>query len=492
MKFAIILLIIAIFLIYRNSKLESMSGDICFGNCGCETEQLCGHRKPKCGNTQYCAIGGDDNGCVGGPPPVTYGCNDQPIFKCGNVIVPAPRPNKVIINNEYINVDIQPIIRSDHNQSGISEFDKSQAIKAQDDSDQDKKLNTLLGGEVHLDDKALKADKKQRELNSDLKKKDDMKREGMCGQGKQLCGYKMGKMCDSLQKLDYAPQYMDTPCLKYYEGCPQQCNLAYPRTCAGFDYTPHLEDSYGSRISGCYDCEFNDFTCSGEPKCAQQPVPPIATEVLTIGGVKPTALTYERRDPPRGDIAVSGLNLIDNSHTKNPLMIMRELPPESNIRNKGIYDTITEIPNKLAETFFGSRFGSSSASFTDVPERPLIYVDNNKDRLINYTYGGQIRSYFTAAPIGAKGRENSKTVVVLYKTNWCGFCTKMKPIFDKVANDCKGKNIDFSVVDCDEIPHPEIRSYPTIVLTDEMGKSFRYNRAADYQQLLSFVLSPVH
>lgn len=467
MKFAIILLLVVIFLIYQNSKSEGMIGDICFGNCGCETEQFCG-------NSTYHAIGGDANGCVGSPPSPTYGCDDQPIFKCGNVIVPAPMPKTFVI------------IRSDHNQSGISEFDKSQADKIQSDINQDEKLNTLLGGDVHLDDKTLKT-----EMDMD-KKKDDQKleKEKMCGQGKQLCGYKMGTMCDSLQKLDYAPQYMDLPCLKYYEGCPQQCNLAYPRTCAGFDYTPHLEDSYGQRISGCYDCEFNDFTCSGEPKCAQQPVPPIAPEVLTIGGVKPTGLTFERRDPPRGDIAISGLNLIDNSHTKNPLMIARELPPMSDIRNKGIYDTITEIPSKITEAFFGSRFGSTSASMTNIPDRQLMYVD--KQNFMNYTYGGQIKSYFNAAPIGAKGMENSKKVVVLYKTNWCGFCTKMKPIFDKVANDCKGKGIEFVTIDCDEIPHPEIRSYPTIILTDEMGKSHRYNRAADYQQLLSFVLSPVH
>jgi thiol-disulfide isomerase/thioredoxin len=132
----------------------------------------------------------------------------------------------------------------------------------------------------------------------------------------------------------------------------------------------------------------------------------------------------------------------------------------------------------------------------NIPDRPLLYVD--KQNFINYTYNGKIKSYFDVAPLteaapkGAKGRENSKKVVVLYKTNWCGYCTQMKPIFDKVANDCKGKGINFVTIDCDEIPHPEIRSYPTIILTDEMGKSHRYNRAYDYQQLLSFVLSPVY
>jgi thiol-disulfide isomerase/thioredoxin len=187
---------------------------------------------------------------------------------------------------------------------------------------------------------------------------------------------------------------------------------------------------YGNGARGCYKCGDSDRTCSGEPKYAAQPLPQIAPEVIALGGIKPTGLTYDVRNPPRGDIAISGLNLIDNSHTGNPLMVA--------------YERLTGAP------------------------------------------------IIIGAPTGAKGRENRRTTVTLYKTEWCGFCKQMKPVFDKVAADCAGKNIDFKVVDCDVEDHPEIRSYPTIVLTDEMGKSYTYKRMADYQQLLAFVLSPVH
>jgi thiol-disulfide isomerase/thioredoxin len=179
---------------------------------------------------------------------------------------------------------------------------------------------------------------------------------------------------------------MNKPQYAQYRGC-----TAYP--------APSMEDSYGELRAQCYECSYKDFTCSGEPKSTYPAKPPIVPEVLTIMGVKPTGLTYERKET----------------------------------------------------------------------------LGNNPD------YG---------APNSGGGLHNNNVSVILYKTDWCGYCKQMKPVFDRVKRDCADKGINFSIVDCDKTPTLGINQYPTIVLIDNKGAKHKYGGTAEYGDLLRFVMSP--
>ena len=63
---------------------------------------------------------------------------------------------------------------------------------------------------------------------------------------------------------------------------------------------------------------------------------------------------------------------------------------------------------------------------------------------------------------------NKKPIIVLYKTNWCGFCTSFKPVWDLFAKKTK---INTAVIDIDTMnslprynPKHTTSSFPTIRL----------------------------
>ncbi len=63
--------------------------------------------------------------------------------------------------------------------------------------------------------------------------------------------------------------------------------------------------------------------------------------------------------------------------------------------------------------------------------------------------------------------------MILYKADWCGYCVKFKPLFEKLATEYP--NIVFGVVDVDEqkelvnnnnnlaYPEYDVKGYPTVV-----------------------------
>lgn len=62
-----------------------------------------------------------------------------------------------------------------------------------------------------------------------------------------------------------------------------------------------------------------------------------------------------------------------------------------------------------------------------------------------------------------------------YSAQWCGPCKQLKPVFEKVAKMSEFKDIEFIQCDIesddeeilDNVEKHQIRSVPTIVLTDE-------------------------
>lgn len=81
--------------------------------------------------------------------------------------------------------------------------------------------------------------------------------------------------------------------------------------------------------------------------------------------------------------------------------------------------------------------------------------------------------------------------VTLHYTNWCGYCTQIKPTWAQVKAACKDSGIIFIELDEDIAKTPNIAGYPTIMMLDENGKTSRYNGRNDFQTLLQFVMTPV-
>lgn len=216
----------------------------------------------------------------------------------------------------------------------------------------------------------------------------------------QICGSCSGEGCNQCGFLES----MMLKCTPNEEPCVNCMN-------------PQLEDQYGFPLPKCGLCSNQDFLSSPEPKESYPLLPPIAPEVLPVGYFMPTALQYDRVEPPRN---------------------FSSAPPLDALRYSG-----------------GEHFGALR---------------------------GERSEYL----------ENPKPTVTLYKTEWCGYCQKMKPVFDRVMKNADATGIIFKIVDCDQTNVSFVKSYPTIIYTDTAGKSTKYIGPADYQKLLTFVLSPVH
>jgi thiol-disulfide isomerase/thioredoxin len=265
------------------------------------------------------------------------------------------------------------------------------------------------------------------------------------------CGCETEKMCSFHSDRSLTPQVCAAPetnppdCTqgKFLESIMLKCRHK-DEGCAHYT-EPKLEDSYGFQISKCGECQARDFISSPEPKESYPQLPPIAPEVLPVGYFMPTALTYERVEPPR------------NFASAPPLDALRYSGGESFAANNMKETAKKYLPEWLTKRIYGENLTQLSFKGTEAMSSAL---------------------------------ENGKPTIVLYKTEWCGFCKSMKPVFEKVKTDSANTGIIFKIVDCDEVKVPFVNSYPTIIYTDTAGKSFKYSGRADYQQLLKFVLSP--
>lgn len=99
-----------------------------------------------------------------------------------------------------------------------------------------------------------------------------------------------------------------------------------------------------------------------------------------------------------------------------------------------------------------------------------------------------VKSYyktFTKEQYGANA-----IVVGLHYVDWCGYCKRMKPVWDKLKNDLSTTEYSGVVMienDEEAKPTPGVDSYPTIYKMRN-GKMQKYKGRADYSQLREFVL----
>lgn len=96
-----------------------------------------------------------------------------------------------------------------------------------------------------------------------------------------------------------------------------------------------------------------------------------------------------------------------------------------------------------------------------------------------------------AALIYAKRVENyvnGSRTVTLYTVDWCPWCKKMAPIWDRVRTDLAGQ-VKFVTI---ENPHPSpVTQYPTIRMIDEFGKQHDYAGPPEFTALRTWILRPV-
>ena len=81
--------------------------------------------------------------------------------------------------------------------------------------------------------------------------------------------------------------------------------------------------------------------------------------------------------------------------------------------------------------------------------------------------------------------------VILFYVDWCGHCTKFKPIFEKLSSNSKlNKKINFCKLDCEQyknIPDKlQIGGYPTILISNN-NKVDTYNGPRDYMELEKYL-----
>ena len=66
--------------------------------------------------------------------------------------------------------------------------------------------------------------------------------------------------------------------------------------------------------------------------------------------------------------------------------------------------------------------------------------------------------------------------ISLYYANWCGHCISLKPTWNAFKQELVNNNKDVIVEDFEEsvIKRNDINGYPTIMVTDNVGKEIEY------------------
>ncbi len=75
-----------------------------------------------------------------------------------------------------------------------------------------------------------------------------------------------------------------------------------------------------------------------------------------------------------------------------------------------------------------------------------------------------------------KAKETKKPIIVFFYTDWCGFCQRFAPVFDKITKKSAiKKNFAIAFVNCEKEENQpiakefEIQGFPTVYVIDEKG-----------------------
>ena len=77
----------------------------------------------------------------------------------------------------------------------------------------------------------------------------------------------------------------------------------------------------------------------------------------------------------------------------------------------------------------------------------------------------------------AKAKETNKPIIVFFYTDWCGFCQRFVPTFDKITkNRAIKSNFAIAYVNCEKEENQAlmgefgVQGFPTVYVIDESGK----------------------
>ena len=114
--------------------------------------------------------------------------------------------------------------------------------------------------------------------------------------------------------------------------------------------------------------------------------------------------------------------------------------------------------------------GGSQAASNGAPahEKPKVVISKQYDRG---------RSF-------AKALETKKPIIAFFYTDWCGFCQRFVPTFDKVTKDSKiKKNFAIAYVNCEKEENQKVvadygvQGFPTVYVIDSTGKRTQLDNA---------------
>lgn len=106
------------------------------------------------------------------------------------------------------------------------------------------------------------------------------------------------------------------------------------------------------------------------------------------------------------------------------------------------------------------------------------------------TVAEPVLSYYKSLETERYGKD--KVVVGFHYTNWCTYCTQMKPVWQEVKASLNNPNFSSVVMienNEEENPTKGVSMYPTIIRY-EGGKARRYKGRYDIDELRTFVLTP--
>lgn len=84
---------------------------------------------------------------------------------------------------------------------------------------------------------------------------------------------------------------------------------------------------------------------------------------------------------------------------------------------------------------------------------------------------------------------NNTRKVYLHYTEWCGYCKKMKPVWEQVKTVLSETGIEFYEIDEDVAKTPGVNGYPTILMIDENGFRSQYPGASEFEQLRAWCVA---
>jgi thioredoxin-like negative regulator of GroEL len=135
------------------------------------------------------------------------------------------------------------------------------------------------------------------------------------------------------------------------------------------------------------------------------------------------------------------------------------------------------------------------ANKNNISSYPTLILEVN-DKLIKYEGEREAEKIIEFIKINIENNNtntNDSAKLKLYYTDWCGHCTKFKPIFDgKLKQMIKSLNIPVKLeaIDCDKNPDEanknNISGYPTLIL-EVNDKLIKYEGDREAEKIIEFI-----